>query len=267
MSTLTSYTPIPEDSRGTPGLWDRRFATMQQNVESVNADLFTPSGNTFSFGTYAISASTASFLGALIPAASLGTVQAWSGNTVTLMSHLSMNNRRIEMLGEPSGTSDAATKHYVDAAAGGKLTYYADPTAYHTTSNSTVTLSLLTIAAGKLATNGDMVRIRAWGDCGTTVSGVVQITLAFGAEQLTTFSSSGGTLNFRFDSVVMRTGAATERGEGYVVRAASIVGGSQVSLTGTLANALPVWVCQFNQSGLNTVSTNVLGLTAEVVQQ
>lgn len=37
ISTLTAYTAIAEDSDATPGLWNSRFATLQQNADELNA--------------------------------------------------------------------------------------------------------------------------------------------------------------------------------------------------------------------------------------
>jgi len=130
-SSLTAYVPIPENSDGTPGLWDTRFQAAFANASQVNSDaaasvatLFAPSGNTISDGTYSHSGSTLSFLGALVPVVSVGTIQAFSGNTVFISSHLSLGNKRIERLGEPSGASDAATKNYVDFLATGGLSNF-----------------------------------------------------------------------------------------------------------------------------------------------
>lgn len=130
LSLSTPYTPIPSPSDATTGLWDRRFQMIQDNVDSLNALssasidqlatslgtvlAFPPSGNTVSLGTYALSASTASFSGTLSPVVSVGTLQAYSGNTVFVTSHLSMGNKRIENLGFPSAASDSANKAYVD---------------------------------------------------------------------------------------------------------------------------------------------------------
>ena len=36
-SNLTAYTPIPNSSDATPGLWDRRFEQVDKNVRSVNS--------------------------------------------------------------------------------------------------------------------------------------------------------------------------------------------------------------------------------------
>lgn len=266
LSTLTAYVPIPEDSDATPGLWDTRFQAAYANAAQVNADLFTPSGNTFSFGTYALSASTASFLGALVPFVSVGTLQAYSGNTITIPSHLSLGNNRITFLGEPSGVSDGATKNYVDVNAAGKLTHYADPVPHNSVSNSTTTLSLLTIGAGKLATNGDAIHVTAWGDLTTTGSGVAALTLFYGTSAMLLWSGTAAAL-WRLTATILRTGAATERGEGFVHRSTAAVTHSQVSMTETLANAIPIWVTVYNNSGLNSIAVNQLGLTAEVVQQ
>jgi len=130
ISILTGYTPIPNNSDAVPSLWDQRYQIIQDNMDRLNVNssasidqiasslgtalAFPPSGNTVSLGTYALSASTLSVLGAFIPALSVGTLQPYSGNTLFLTSHLSMGNKRIERLGEPSGTSDAASKNYVD---------------------------------------------------------------------------------------------------------------------------------------------------------
>ena len=35
-SNLTPYTPIPNGSEATPGLWDTRFDQLQKNIVSVN---------------------------------------------------------------------------------------------------------------------------------------------------------------------------------------------------------------------------------------
>lgn len=120
ISTLTAYTTVTNPSNATTGLLNYRFGVVHKNLDQLNTDagglsLLSFSGNTVSFGTYAISASTSSFLGALIPALSVGTLTVFSGQTIYSTSHWSMGNKRMEMLGEPSGTSDAATKHYVDA--------------------------------------------------------------------------------------------------------------------------------------------------------
>jgi len=275
LSTLTAYTPIAERSQGTPGLWDRRFQTLHANAQQLNLDggalsfasLAPPSGNTVSFGTYAISASTSSFIGSLVAVESVGTVQAYSGNTIMVLSHLSMNNKRIERLGEPSGVSDAATKNYVDTAAGGKLWHYADPAQYHTTSNSTVTLSILTIAAGKLVTNGDAIKVTAWGDAGSLVAGVAAFTIGVGAEGFNQMALSGGTVSWRLEGTLIRTGASALKGESYWIRNTSIISSSGVTLGPTLANVLPIWLCVFNSSGANTISANFHGLTATVLQQ
>lgn len=271
LSSLTPYTPIVSPSVATTGLWNYRLTTLQQNLDELNTSagtfLLAPSGNTFSDGTYSRSGSTLSYLGALLPVVSVGTLQPTSGNTIYVTSHLSLANKRIEGVQTPSGNSDAATKFYVDGAAAGKITLSVDPVAYHTTSNSTVTLSLCTIAAGALAATGDMARIVAWGDLGTTVSGVIQITLAIGSTQIIGFSGSGGTVNWRADAIVMRTGATTIKSQGQALRSTTNVTHSNATITETLANALPVWLCSMNQSGLNTVSANFMGLTVEVVKQ
>lgn len=38
LSSLTAYVSIPENSAATPGLWDSRFQTVQQNLGQLNAD-------------------------------------------------------------------------------------------------------------------------------------------------------------------------------------------------------------------------------------
>src|SRR5256885_41229 len=42
-STLTAFLPIPENSDGTPGLWNSRFQTLQDNIVSVNSVIPGPS--------------------------------------------------------------------------------------------------------------------------------------------------------------------------------------------------------------------------------
>jgi len=212
-SSLTIPSDITDLAPISPSYVNGKLGVYQRNVDQLNTDLSTfsatvmgslatvlpypPSGNTQSFGTYAVSGSTASFLGAFLPtvststllgysgntishgswavsastlsalyasvpiashdsigaysrntvslgtwglsvttiapqsgnttpfvgAISTNTIQPGSGNTLIIPSHISMGNTRIENLGEPSGTSDGATKHYVDAATGAAAKY------------------------------------------------------------------------------------------------------------------------------------------------
>lgn len=50
-STLTAFLPIPENSDGTPGLWNSRFQTLQDNIVSINSVI--PDPNLFSASTWA----------------------------------------------------------------------------------------------------------------------------------------------------------------------------------------------------------------------
>lgn len=50
-STLTAFLPIPENSDGTPGLWNSRFQTLQDNIVSINSVI--PDPNLLSGSTWA----------------------------------------------------------------------------------------------------------------------------------------------------------------------------------------------------------------------
>lgn len=41
-STVTAFSPIPENSDGTPGLWNSRFQALQDNIVSVNSVVISP---------------------------------------------------------------------------------------------------------------------------------------------------------------------------------------------------------------------------------
>lgn len=270
-STLTAYSPIPEDSDATPGLWDTRFQALQANVAQVNADAALipfPSGNTVSFGTYAVSGSTFSFLGGFAPQLSLGTVFAYSGNTIYSTSHWSMGNKRIESIATPVNAQDVANKSYVDVNAGGALKYYVDGAAYNTTSNSSATLSIVTLPAASLVATGDTVRITAWGDELITASGVAQLQFYLNASAIGTHSGAPTTATaWRHETELQRTGATTIRVNTKAYRGAAIVTHSETTVTETLANALPIWLQVWNSSGLNTIAVNAFCLKVEVLKQ
>ncbi len=72
ISSLTSYSPIPNGSAATPGLWDSRFLTVQSNLSQLASDTSVFAG-TGSIGT------TQSVLGF-----SANTLRAESGNTTVV---------------------------------------------------------------------------------------------------------------------------------------------------------------------------------------
>jgi hypothetical protein len=93
LSSLTAYTPIPNDSLATTGLWDNRFATLQRNIDQINNlasggtsitalgfssdTLRTESRNTISV------LSSLEVTGAFVGTLSSNTQRAESGNTIS----------------------------------------------------------------------------------------------------------------------------------------------------------------------------------------
>lgn len=147
------------------------------------------------------------------------------------------------------------------------LSLLADSVSRSSTANAETTLSSLTLPAGSLATNGDLVRIRAWGDMASTGSGVAEVILYFGTKAIATFSGSGSTAIWYLEATVMRSGATTQKAAAVVARGLALVLNTNTTATETLSSAVTIKTTGQNTTGLNTVTLNNYGMEVEVVTQ
>ena len=136
------------------------------------------------------------------------------------------------------------------------------------TNNGETDLTSLTLPGGSLATDADMLHIKAWGIGSVTGSGVWQVKLYFGSTVIAQFSGTSTVEDvWHVDALVARTGSATQKASGLSFRNTSLVDQRRTSPAETLSSNVTIKTTGNNSSGLNTISVTTLGIVVEMLAQ
>jgi hypothetical protein len=123
-------------------------------------------------------------------------------------------------------------------------------------------LRTYTLPANTLATDGDVLRIKAWGVTGANAN-TKTIKVHFGANAQTIYGSTGNNSQWVYDGLVIRTGAATQALRHYNVVATSVASNTAPTTTQDLTTALVIKVTGESSAAADN-DVRLLGFTIEV---
>lgn len=122
LSSITAYTPIPDPSQATTGLWDSRFQVQSDNVAQLNAALGAGSTLTLATGLFADGSALAPSV-SFTSESSLGLYRSTSSTLAASYGTVDLTATKV-VLTEPSAASHAATKNYVDVLRSGGVSSF-----------------------------------------------------------------------------------------------------------------------------------------------
>ena len=172
-------------------------------------------------------------------------------NSPTIGQRVTMPDSTVRSWDGTKWRASSATGSYTPPSSP-RLTTNFTPVSYPGAVTTEQDLQTYSLPAGSLASDGQVLRIRAYGTCGN-LSAVRNCRLYFGATIVGLVQpGSGGPFNWMIDAIVVRTGATTQMSQATALQGTNNTTGQGASTEATPAETLsgPITIKTTGQSTL-----------------